>query len=416
MTFNSVPGTTIIVGTGHAGAEAACSLRQYGYRGRILLIGEEPGLPYRRPPLSKTYLTGEVDADSLLIKPQSTYEKAQIEFRASARVTKIERDKHQIVLADGTVEMYDNLVLATGGRPRRLTLPGAEARNVFYLRTKADVDAIRVEMDPQRKLLVVGGGYIGLEVAAAARKQDLKVTVLESAPRVLVRVTAPEMSEFYERVHREAGVDVRTGVGLERFIEESGRVSGAILMDGSRIEADLVIAGIGLAPNVDLAQIAGLEIDDGIVVDQYGRTSDPDILAIGDCARQPNVWLGRSVRIESVPNAVEQARTAAATLCGKWIEHRSVPWFWSDQYELKLQMAGLSQGYDQVVVRGDPEARSFSAFYIRDGAIVAVDAVNRPGDFMIAKRLVADRVRISVAAIADERQPLQTLLQPGVAA
>lgn len=408
----SLDSKIVIIGAGQAGAELATSLRQQGHAGRILLIGEEPQLPYRRPPLSKTYLSGDADAESLLLKPQATYEKAKIELLVPARVTRIDRGRRRVVLADGREESYDKLVLATGGRPRRLTLPGADAPNVLYLRTLADVDAIRAELQPQRRLVVIGGGYIGLEVAASARKQEVQVTVLESAPRVLVRVTAPEMSAFYERVHREAGVDVRTGVALERLEVEGGRVTAVVLADGGRIEADLVVVGIGLVPGMELAHDAGLVVGDGIVVDEYGCTSDPDILAIGDCACQPNAWLGRPVRIESVPNAMEQARTAAATLCGKAVGNRSAPWFWSDQYDLKLQMVGLSQGYDQVVLRGDAAARSFCAFYLREGAIIAVDAVNRAGEFMLAKRLVADRRPAAAAVLADDTQPLQALLAP----
>ncbi|MDO8264568.1 MAG: FAD-dependent oxidoreductase [Gallionella sp.] len=400
----------VIVGAGQAGAEVATSLRQQGHTGRIQLIGEEAQLPYRRPPLSKAYLTGDADSDSLLIKPRATYDKAQIELIVPAQVARIDREARRVVMTDGREEEYDKVVLATGGQPRRLPIQGAEAPNVLYLRTLNDVDAIRAELQPQRRMVVIGGGYIGLEVAASARKQDVKVTVLESAPRVLVRVTAPEMSAFYERVHREAGVDVRTDVSIDRLELNQGRVVAVILADGSRINADLVVVGIGLVPNVNLARNAGLDVGDGIIVDEFGRTSDPDILAIGDCAYQPNAWLGRPARIESVPNAMEQARTAATTLCGKTIAHRSVPWFWSDQYDLKLQMVGLSQGYDQVVMRGDPAGRTFCTFYLREGTIIAVDAVNRAAEFMISKRLVADRVQATAAVLADEAQPLQALL------
>lgn len=409
MTDTPIP-TAVIVGAGQAGSEVATSLRQQGYAGRIVLIGDEPHLPYRRPPLSKTYLAGAADANSLLIKPRATYEKAGVELLIPAQVVRIDRATHQVMLADGQVQAYDKLVLATGGHARRLPLPGADAPNVLYLRTLADVDAIRAEMAPQRRMVVVGGGYVGLEMAASATKLGLKVTVLESAPRVLVRVTAPEMSAFYERVHREAGVDIRTGVSLQRFDQASGRVVAVVLADGTRIDADLVIVGIGLIPGVELAQDAGLEVGDGIVVDAYGRTSDPDILAVGDCACQPNEWFGRQLRIESVPNAMEQARTVVGTLCGKLQPFRSVPWFWSDQYDLKLQMVGLSQGYDQVVLRGDPATRSFCTFYLRDGVIIAVDAVSRPAEFMQAKKLVAERVRADAKVIADEQQPLQALL------
>lgn len=401
---------TVIVGAGQAGAEVASSLRQQGYDGRIVLFGEEPQLPYRRPPLSKAYLAGAATAESLTIKPQAAYQQANIELHLGTRVARIERDRKQVLLADGRAQPYDQLVLATGGAPRRLPLPGAEAANVLYLRTQRDADAIRAEMQPGRRLVIVGGGYIGLEVAAAAVKQGLRVTVLESAPRVLVRVTAPEMSAFYERVHREAGVDVRTGVTLQQFEQQAGRVRAVVLADGTRIEADLVLVGIGLIPHMALARDAGLEVGDGIVVDALGRSSDPDILAVGDCANQANAWLGRSVRLESVPNANEQARIAAATICGRQNPNRSVPWFWSDQYDLKLQMVGLAQGYEQVALRGDPATRSFCAFYLREGQVIAADAVNRAPEFLVAKTLVAERVRADAAQLADESAPLKTLL------
>jgi 3-phenylpropionate/trans-cinnamate dioxygenase ferredoxin reductase subunit len=404
--------TTVIVGAGQAGAEVAGSLRQQGYTGRIVLLGAEPQLPYRRPPLSKTYLAGTATAESLTIKPQAGYDTANIEVRLATRVERIERARKQVVLADGGTLHYDKLVLATGGAPRRLALTGAEAPNVLYLRTLADADALRAELQPRRRLLIVGGGYIGLEVAATAVKQGLQVTVLESAPRVLVRVTAPEMSAFYERVHREAGVDVRTGVTLQQFEQQAGRMCAVQLADGTRIETDVVLVGIGLLPHVELAREAGLDVGDGIVVDALGRSSDPDILAVGDCACQANAWLGRAVRLESVPNANEQARIAAATICGKQSPNRSVPWFWSDQYDLKLQMVGLSQGYDQVVLRGDPAGRSFCTFYLREGRIIAVDAVNRAPDFLTAKTLVAERIQADAAVLADVNAPLKALLPP----
>ena len=401
---------TIIVGAGQAGCEVATSLRQFGYAGRIMLVGAEAHLPYRRPPLSKAYLAGQVDAQSLRIKPQATYDKANIELLLGRRVESIDRGARQIVLDDGSRMHYDKLVLATGGEARRLSLTGSDARNVLYLRSIGDVDAIRHEFAPGRRLVVVGGGYIGLEVAAVARGLGLSVTVLESAARVLVRVAAPQMSQFYEEVHRAAGVDVRTGCTIEAFEQVDGRVVAIRLAGGGHIDADTVVVGIGLVPSMELARAAGIAVGDGILVDEHACTADPDILAVGDCANHPNELIGRRVRLESVPNATEQARTVAATICGKPQPYHPVPWFWSDQYDLKLQMVGISDGYDEVVTRGDPALRHFCAFYLRAGVLIAADTVNRPSDFMVAKQLVARHARFSREQLADATLPLKSLL------
>lgn len=407
--MNSRMTKTLIVGAGQGGAEVAASLRQQGYGGRILLVGEEAALPYRRPPLSKAYMLGEDTSDSLLIRPRVAYDKAGIELLIPGIATRIDRQERRVVLADGRVESYDKLVLATGGRPRRLALPGADAPNVLYLRTVADADRIRAALGPSKRMIVIGGGYIGLEMAAAGVKAGTQVTVLESAERILIRVTAPVMSAFYKKMHSEAGVHIRTSARLKRLEVVAGRIVAVELDDGTHIPADFMVVGIGLLPNVELARDAGLEVGDGIAVDEFGRTSDTDIFAIGDCALQVNAFFGRAVRVESVPSATEQARTVAATICGKPQPHRAVPWFWSDQYKIKLQMVGLSQGYDCIVIRGDPAARSFCAFYLRDRVIIAVDAVNRPAEFMIAKRLVSERVIADATQLAGE-QPLQTML------
>jgi 3-phenylpropionate/trans-cinnamate dioxygenase ferredoxin reductase subunit len=360
--------------------------------------------------LSKTYLAGETGAEGLLIKPAATYEKAGTELLVPLKVQSVDRAAHRILLSDGREQHYDKLVLATGGRPRRLTLPGADASNILYLRTLDDIDAIRKEFRPDRRLVIVGGGYIGLEIASVAIKHGLNVTVLESAPRVLARVTSPKMSAFYERVHREAGVDLRTNVKLQGFEQVADRAVAALLDDGTRIDLDFVVAGIGLLPNVELAEAAGLEVTDGIVVDKYARSSDPDILAAGDCANHPSAWAGRRLRLESVPNAMEQARTVAATICGKLQPYNSVPWFWSDQYDLKLQMVGLCGGYDEVVVRGRPAENSFCMFYLRGGVIIAAETVNRSSEFMVAKRLVAQGVQARAEDLSDEEQPLLAMV------
>lgn len=403
--------TTVVVGAGHAGAELVAALRQQQYAGRIILIGDEPELPYRRPPLSKAYLAGEVDREALLIRSAAAYDKLWVECWTGVQVRAIDRAARCVVLADGRRQGYDKLVLATGGRPRRLADPAADKTNVHYVRTLADIDRLKGDFAEGRRLLVIGGGYIGLEAAAVGIKSGLRVTVLEAAPRLLARVAAPEISAFYERAHRSRGVDVRTAVAVESFIGDGQRVESVRLSDGGELAVDLIIVGIGILPNEELAREAGLEVDNGIVVDSYAQTSvDPDILAIGDCAKHVNGFLIRLIRIESVPSAQEQAKTAAASICGKPQAHVAVPWFWSDQFDLKLQMVGLAEGYEQLVLRGDMAAESFCAFYLRDAVVLSVDAVNRPQDFMVAKRLVAERARVDAQALADEGIALKSLL------
>jgi 3-phenylpropionate/trans-cinnamate dioxygenase ferredoxin reductase subunit len=404
-----------IIGAGQAGVELAMALRQQGYTASLILVGEEPHPPYQRPPLSKAYLKAEIDTPALYLRQQASYDKAGVELILSARVERIDRQARTITLADQRELHYTKLALTTGGRARRLTLGDAaraeRAVNFHYLRTIDDVLNIRARFAAGRRLVIVGGGYVGLEVASAAISRGMNVTVLETLPRVLARVTAPEMSVFYERVHREAGVDVRTGVAVQGFeFDAAGtEVTGVRCDDGTTVPADVVVVGIGLVPNVELAQAAGLAVDNGIVVDEHASTSDPNIVAAGDCTNHPNIHCGRQVRLESVPNAIEQARTAAATLVGKQRPHHALPWFWSDQYDLKLQMVGLSQGYDQLVQRGSTSNRSFAAFYLKDGLVIACDAVNRPQEFMVAKRLVASRVVIDPALLADESVSLKTL-------
>lgn len=401
--------TTVIVGAGHAGAELVATLRQNGYAGRIILIGDEPELPYRRPPLSKTYLSGEATRDSLLIRSAAAYDKLQVECWTGVQVCGIDRERRSVMLDDGRVQAYDKLVLATGGRARRLQDAAAQKPNVHYIRTLADIERLQADFAPGKRLLVIGGGYIGLEAASVGIKGGLHVTVLEAAPRVLARVAAPEISAFYEHAHRSRGVDVRTGTSVQSF-QGGERVESVHLSDGSELPVDLIIVGIGILPNDELAREAGLEIDNGIVVDAYAQTADPDILAVGDCAQHVNGFLNCFIRIESVPSAQEQARTAAHTLCGKNLPHIAVPWFWSDQFDLKLQMVGLSQGYDQLVLRGDVAAESFCAFYLRNGVVLSVDAINRPQDFMVAKRLVAERAVVDPQVLADESVGLKSLL------
>jgi len=405
--------TYVIIGGGQAGGEIAVELRKLGFAGRVIIVGEETAAPYKRPPLSKAYLAGSVAEDTLYVMQRSALEKAGIEFRGGVRVEQIDREAKQLRLSDGSLLAYDKLALATGGRARELKIPGADRPNVLALRTIADVERIRTRAQAGQRAVIIGGGFIGLEVAATLIKLGLKVTVLEGLPRVLARVTVPEVSTFFERVHREAGVDLRTGVQITSFEYEphaDSAVTHIHLSDHSRVDADFIVVGIGVIPNTELAEGAGLVVDNGIVVDECTRTSDPDIVAAGDCSNHPNEFLGRRVRLESVQNAMEQGRAAARTLFGTPETYRMVPWFWSDQYDLKLQMVGISTGFDQLIVRGDLNARAFAAFYLHEGRLIAADTVSRPLDFMLAKKLVALRAQIDPALLADESVPLKSLV------
>ncbi len=399
----------IIVGGGQAGATVAQDLRKRGFEGDITILGDEPQLPYRRPPLSKSYLAGEATEESLYQMKAPILERNAIRYRGDGRVVGIDRAQRAVHLENGERLSYDKLVLTTGGRARPLPLPGAEAPNVHLLRTVADVDAIREDLASARRVVIIGGGFIGLEAAAVARKLGLEVTVLEGLPRVLARVTAPETSAFFEQTHRAHGVDVRTGAQVTGLLG-SPTVDRVQLADGEELPADVVIVGIGLIPNTELAAEAGLDVDNGIVVDEFGRSSDPDILAAGDCTNHPNRFYGRRIRLESVNNALEQARTVSATIMGEESPYDSVPWFWSDQYDLKLQMVGLSEGYERCVLRGDMASRRFALFYLKDGVIIAADTVSDPKDFMVAKKLVAARVQASAEQLADTTVPLSELL------
>ena len=344
-----------IIGGGQAGGEAATLLRQNRFEGRIVLVGEEEHLPYMRPPLSKAFLAGEIGKDALIYKASVAYEKARVEMRLGVRVAEIDRRAKTLLIKGCAPLRYDKLVIATGGRARELAVPGAGLRNIFYLRTISDVEALQPLMKGPRRLVIVGGGYVGLEAAAVAVKRGLAVTVLEGAPRVLARVTAPVLSNFYERIHREAGVDVRTGVTVSGFTTggEDGGVGAVACAGCQSFAADFVLIGIGLVPNTELAEQAGLLVDDGIVVDEASRAYDPDTYAIGDCAMHAHHgFLRRKIRLELVPNALEQARAAAASITGRPIPAATAPWFWSDQYDLKLQMVGFSDGYEEVAIRG----------------------------------------------------------------
>lgn len=396
----------VIVGAGQAAAQAAQSLRGEGFAGPVTIIGDEPHPPYQRPPLSKKFLAGELSREQLLLRRPEHLAAAGVELRQNTRVETIDRKAKSVRLSGGATLGYAQLLIATGSRVRKVNFPGSDLPGIFYIRTIADVEAVRGRFKNGARLVVVGGGYIGLEVAAVAVKHGLSVTVLELAERVMQRVVCAPISEFYERVHKEAGVALRTRVPVEGF-EGGGKVTG-VRAGGATIPADLVIVGVGIEPNVELARDAGLGLDNGIAVDEMARTSDPAIFAAGDCTSQVYVGLGRRVRLESVQNAIDQAKIAAAAIAGKPMPHLDVPWFWSDQYDLKLQIAGLAEPSDECVLRGDPSTRKFAVFRLRQGVIAAVEAVNAVPEFMIGKKLIAGRAAIAPAKLADLSLPMKS--------
>ena len=401
--------TIVVAGGGHAAAQVVDSLRRDGYAGRLVMACGEPTLPYQRPPLSKKFLGGEMDAERLPIRHGAFYESIHCELALGNPVVGIDAAARKVKLSDGGSLAYDKLVLAIGGHARPLQCGGADLPGVHVLRTMADVQAIRARVRPGVRVAVVGAGYIGLECAATFRKLGLDVTVIEMTDRVMNRVVAPEMSGFYQAEHAAHGVNVLTERKVQGFLGDDS-VHAVECTDGTQVPADLVVVGVGLVPNCALAEAAGIKCDDGIAVDENCRTSNPDIYAIGDCCSHPSPRYGRRIRLESVDNAFEQAKTAAANLCGKATVHDKTPWFWSDQYDLKLQIVGLSQHYDRVILRGDPATRSFSCCYLRDGELIALDAVNHAKDFMAARKLIGERARPDPAKLADDAVPLKEAL------
>lgn len=376
---------TLIIGASHAGAQAAVSLRQAGYTGRITLLGEESVPPYHRPPLSKDYLSGDRDEEDILLRPADSYAAAQIDLRLGLRAGAIDRREKSVQTTQGEHILYDNLILATGARVRHLPIPGADLPNVFYLRDSRHVDAIRARVKAGERAVIIGGGYIGLETAASLRQRGMEVTLLEAQPRILQRVTSPTMSDFCRRVHTEEGVEIVEDCLAATIIQNGDHLTVNTSCNRT-YEAHMVVIGIGVIPNTELAEFAGLDIADGIAVNQYCQTSDLDIYAIGDVSWHHNPIYDRHVRIESVPNATEQAKTVASHITGQPRPYDALPWFWSDQFDLKLQIAGLSDGYDDIVLRGDlANTRSGAAYYFANDRLLAVDAVNAPRDFMMAK-------------------------------
>lgn len=396
---------TIVIGAGQAGLQTIISLRQGGYEGDITLIGDEAFLPYQRPPLSKAYLSGKMERERLFLKPDNFFTDNDVTLKLETRVDAIDRAGKSVTLGDGETLPFDKLVLATGSRPRLLDLPGRALGNIFDLRGMADIDAMQPHFVAGKKLVVIGGGYIGLEAAAVAADMGLSVTVLEAAPRLLARVAEPEISAFYDRVHKDHQVTITTEARIEGFAGD-GTVSGVSMADGSVIEADLVITGIGILPNIEIAEAAGLDVENGIVVNDVGQTSDADIFAAGDCTFHPNDVLGRTLRLESVPNAIEQGKAVASAICGTPKPYHQVPWFWSDQYDVKLQIAGVPLQVDKKVLRGDDTTNSFAWFYFTGNQLTGVTAVNRPAEFMAGRMLIEKAAKgeatIDSARLADE--------------
>jgi 3-phenylpropionate/trans-cinnamate dioxygenase ferredoxin reductase subunit len=394
----------VIVGGGQAGFQTAFSLRSEGYEGPITLIGDEPHPPYQRPPLSKGFVLGKQTHSHLLLRPASYYADHQIRFLPGERVAAVETPEHRVQLRSGVMIPYDTLVLATGASNRALPVAGAERDGVCYLRTLSEAIEIKQRLEAANRVVVIGGGFIGLEIAASANTLGKTVTVIEALPRLMARVVAPLVSEFFTRSHAVRGVEVLLTARVERIGARE-----VILNDGSIRPADLIVVGIGITPNTDLALEAGLPVSNGIYVDEFLQTGDGRIFAIGDCAEYPNPFAGSRVRLESVQNAVDQAVCVAKAVVGKSAAYRAAPWFWSDQFDIRLQMVGLPAGHDQTVVRGKPEEGKFSVFYFRSGRLCAVDSVNRPVDHLAARRLLANATTLTPEQAADEGLNLRTL-------
>ncbi len=406
----------VIVGAGQAAAQAVETLRKRGHTGPLTLVGDEDSLPYQRPPLSKKYLAGTLDRDRLVFRHAAHYAEHDVMLRLGFSAVRIDRAQRRVEIADGSAAEYDGLLLATGSRPRLLPLPGAELAGVHYLRTVADVDRLRAELSPGRRAVIIGGGYIGLEVAATCREAGLDVVVLEAADRVMNRVVAPQVSRFYEAEHARHGVKILCNARVAELVPSgqddpgTARVAAVRLADGSDIAADFVLVAIGVLPADTLARDAGLVCDNGIVVNEFCQTSDASIWAAGDCARHPSIHYGANLRLESVDHAFEQGTSAALNLLGIATAHDKVPWFWSDQFDLKMIIVGLAVGHDEMVLRGDPASRAFSVCYLKAGELIAVETVNHTRDQMAARKLIAARAHPDPAKLGDTNIPLKETL------
>lgn len=402
-------GPVIIVGAGHGGYQVAASLRQAGFAGRICLVNDEAHLPYQRPPLSKAYIKGSAGPESLFFRPEKFYGDQKIELVAG-RVAAIDRRECKVVLASGSSLHYGHLVLATGARNRLLDLPNANLPDVKYLRILDESEALRAIMPSKTRAVIIGAGFIGLEFASTARIKGLEVDVIELAPRVMARAVTAEVSDYFQQRHREAGIRIHLGVQATSIEATGGKVTGVSLSDGRHLPADLVVVGVGVLPNIELAADAGLAVASGIIVDEYLLTADPNISAVGDCALFASPRFGGSLRLESVQNATDHARCVAARLTGDKKVYDGQPWFWSDQGDDKLQIAGLTTGYDQVVMRGDPARKAFSAFCYKQGRLVGIESINRAGDHMFGRRLLGMDRSLAPEHAADESFDLKSAL------
>lgn len=398
----------VIIGAGHAAGQLLVTLKQKEFSGKITLIGEEAYYPYKRPPLSKTYLADELTLDRLLVKPPSFYEDIQTSVLLNTKVSFVDRSNKVVQTKDGKHITYDKLIFATGARPRKINLPGSNLKGIFYLRNIDHVKRIKSKLSPDSVITIVGAGYIGLEVAAVAAKIGAEVTVVEAKDRVMNRVVSKEISNFYENEHKKHGVKIILSSKIDAFLGDKN-VTSVKLSDGKTIKTNIVIIGIGAIPNTEIAAQTDLGIDDGIIVNSRCLTEDPHIYAIGDCTSHPNVLLGKSIRLESVHNAVEQAKIAAENICGIDNHYKSIPWFWSDQYDIKLQIAGLSYKYDETVIRGKIESRSFSCIYIKDQFIIAIDSINNPGDFIQGKLLIENKTKIDRETLSNPKIMLKDM-------
>jgi 3-phenylpropionate/trans-cinnamate dioxygenase ferredoxin reductase component len=401
----------LIVGAGHGGAQAAVALRQRGFAGSIGVVGEEPEIPYERPPLSKDYLAGDKEVERILIRPAEFWAEREVIMLTGRRVVAVDAVAHSVACHDGTMIGYGTMIWAAGGHARRLSCEGHDLSGVHTVRSRADVDAMMGELAATTRVAVIGGGYIGLEAAAVLTKLGKSVTLLEALPRVLARVAGEPLSRFYEAEHRAHGVDVQLGVTVEA-IEGDPRVTGVRLAGGTVVPCDMAIVGIGIVPAVEPLLAAGAAGGNGVQVDDHCRTTLPDVFAIGDCALHSNAFAGGAdIRLESVQNANDMATTVAKAITGAPEPYHAVPWFWSNQFDLKLQTVGLSIGFDATVVRGDPASRSFSVVYLRGGAVIALDCVNAIKDYVQGKALVAGAVHVDPAALADAATPLKSLME-----
>jgi 3-phenylpropionate/trans-cinnamate dioxygenase ferredoxin reductase subunit len=400
---------TLIIGTGQAGFQTAASLRSEGYQERITLLGNEPHIPYQRPPLSKAFLFGKENAESIELRPRAFYGDHNIRLLVSERAISIEPAHRRVNLALGAALPYEKLVLAVGARNRLLPIEGARLDGVLYLRSLDEAAAMKQRLENAREVVVIGGGFIGLEVAAVARSLGKSVTVLEALPRLMSRVVAPAISDFFQQLHTARDVKIKCSSAVTEITGSHGKVSGVKLSDATFFPADLVIVGIGVTPNSELARDAGLAVANGIAVNENLRTSDENIFAIGDCAEHPNPFAAARIRLESVQNAADQAQHVAAQILGRASPYRSVPWFWTDQYDIKLQMAGISQGHDRTVTRGNPESNKLSVFYFRQNRLLAIDSINRPLDHMIGRKLIAAGASVTPEQAADESVDLKKL-------